>query len=341
MGYTETDADFVKDYGYKLVAGRLPEKKTEVALPLHLYNFFKRYGYGNDDNAVKINSYDELIGKEISLTSYYFNMPKLTVTGIIDTNFVYDKPAQVLFGSTQVYDSVVDFELDMDAVEMDMIHNTIFMCNGYNDYFIENIKSSRADEYVLRVLAPYNGSDAQKLKNIRVYTTTYNGQPAGTDELGVCYHLVNYCGKRIWDAEDTFSRIQDYAAYVVAATIVISVLFMFYYASGTVNDKRREIGILRALGASRLDIGKIFACEHGTFVVGTVAISSAIGAVLTVLLNNSFTKVYGIGTSFISFGIRQIAVIAAVALLAIVVGVAAPLIKLLIKKPVDVIADRK
>lgn len=342
-GYVEADESFAEDYGFNLVAGRFAKTTGEVVLPLFLFNFFKTYGYVDGGNLVKINTYDDLIGREIRFATHKATIP-LTLTGIIDTNFIFEKQAEVLFGGAPVYGkNGADFRSDMQAIDMDMIHNTMFVCNGFYNYFTtEYTNEYNSDATVLRVLAPYKGSDAQKLKNIRIYATQYNGQPVGGDEQdGTCYHLVNYCGDRICNAEDTFNRIKNYAAYAVAVLVTVSALFIFYYASGTISDKRREIGILRALGASRRDVVKIFACEHGTFAAGAIVISLIIGAILTTLLDNSFTQAYGLGTAFISFGIRQISVVVAVAAFAVVVGVAVPLIKLLIKKPVDVIADRK
>ena len=68
---------------------------------------------------------------------------------------------------------------------------------------------------------------------------------------------------------------------------------------------------------------------------------SVLAAVGAVILNSVFTKEYGIEAVLISFGIRQFAVLAAVAVIAVAVGVAIPIIKLLRNKPVDLIAGRK
>lgn len=337
-GFVETDATFSNDYGFSLLAGRLPENNAEVALPEFLFNFYKTYGYKNADGAVAVNSYDALIGKDITVGLI---SQKFTVTGIIDTHFIYKKQAEALFEGAPLKDEI-EFCADMENIATDLIHNTVFVCNGYADYFFENFGDKVYEESaVMRVIAPYKGSDKQKLKNIRIYNTQYNGKPVSEDMQGRCYHLVNYCTTGICDAEETFTVIKTYSVYPVAALVIISVLFFIYYASGTISEKSREIGILRALGASRGDILKITAFENGTFACASIAISSAISAIIIAIMNNTFTKAYGLGTTLIKFGIRQFAVVAAVAVLAVAVGVAFPLIKLLKKRPVDVIADRK
>ncbi len=336
--YIEAYGSFLTDYGYTLLSGRLPETVTEVALPEFLFNFFKTHGYKDGSKVLNINSYADLLGKTVSIANPVCHQ-SFTVTGIIDTNFVYEKQAKVLFEGAPVYGSAsgADFSNDMYNIRTDAIHASIFVCEGYNEYFLENFNDPYRE--IVRVIAPYNGSDKQKIENIRVYTTQYGGKPV-SEEGGNCYHLVNYAAVIINDADRTFSVIKKYAVYAVALTVVISVLFFSYYVSGTISEKRREIGILRAMGASRGDILKILACEHGIFTVVTLALSTVIAVVCAVLLNAAFFS-SAVEAVLIKFGIRQFAVMSAVALSAIIAGIAVPLIKLLKKRPVDVIADRK
>ena len=53
------------------------------------------------------------------------------------------------------------------------------------------------------------------------------------------------------------------------------------------------------------------------------------------------SKGFGVKVLLLSFSIRQFAVLAAVAILAIAVGVIIPVIKILRAKPVDIISGRK
>lgn len=60
-----------------------------------------------------------------------------------------------------------------------------------------------------------------------------------------------------------------------------------------------------------------------------------------VIANLYLTKGFGVKVLLLSFSIRQFAVLAAVAILAIAVGVIIPVIKILRAKPVDIISGRK
>ncbi len=337
-GYVEADEKFLKDYGFTLLAGRLPENTGEVAIPEFTFRFFKSYGYKNDKGKItEINSYSDLIGKQIMYNSYPVT---LTVTGIVDTYFRYDEKTDFLFSDVPFGAHGYDNGLSgMQNILLDGVQEMLFVCKGYKDYIYENFQVT--EEYaVKKVIAPYKGSRAQKLKNIRVYTTQYGGEPVD-EKYGYCYHLISYGAYLGRGPEETLSAINPYLPYVIAVLVVINVLFLTYYASGTIDEKRREIGILRALGASRGDIVKITASEHGIFTLGTVAISSAVGAIVASVLNKKLCTQFLADFVFLSLGIRQVALVLAVAVLSVVAGIAFPLIKLLKAKPVDVIADRK
>lgn len=343
-GYLETSGSFCRDYGFEILSGRLPENTGEVALPLYLFEFFKAYGYRiyTDDlqaSAVSVNDYGDLIGKSLKLNIR--KLPELTVTGIIDTRFNYLKQRDKLFNAVSASDGSYTFEdlsSDMYLVGQDCIHSTVFVCDGFDKYYSEIAGHSREDN-VLRVIAPFTGSAADKLKNIGIYKTQFNNLPVGGNR-NVCYTVTNCSSKLINDAGRLAKTINEYAVYGLLVLITIAALFVTYYASGTIDEKSREIGILRALGASRADVIKITVCEHGIFTAAAFAISSVLGLACTAALNASFSQVEGLAVKVLQFGIRQTALIAAVAVGAIVLGVAIPLIRLLKAKPADVMAGR-
>ena len=124
--------------------------------------------------------------------------------------------------------------------------------------------------------------------------------------------------------------------------VVVAVLFLLYHISGVIADKKREIGVLRALGASRWDILKLFCVENGIFACTVIVLSVVLSCVGVLILNASMLSFHGVSDAILlSFKIRQFAVLASVAIGAIVAGIAIPIIRLLRAKPVDIIAGRK
>ena len=83
----------------------------------------------------------------------------------------------------------------------------------------------------------------------------------------------------------TVTRIIDIVTYVlicfVAISLVVSSIMIGVITYVSVLERTKEIGILRAIGASKKDIRRVFNAE--TFIIGLVA--GALGIVLTLLLN--------------------------------------------------------
>ena len=80
------------------------------------------------------------------------------------------------------------------------------------------------------------------------------------------------------------SRIIDIISYVLIAfvsiSLVVSSIMIGIITYISVLERTKEIGILRAIGASKRDISKIFNAE--TFIIGLI--SGALGIGITVLL---------------------------------------------------------
>lgn len=122
--------------------------------------------------------------------------------------------------------------------------------------------------------------------------------------------------------------------------MLIVILFISFYFSGVIIDKEKEIGILRALGASKKDVTKIFLVECLIISLISIIISLIISIVLNNVLNNFITDKFYLTKDVYSFGIRQILMVVLIEVIVFMVGIIMPLMKLMKKKPVDIIAKR-
>ena len=67
-GFTTLDNKKLKEYNYKMIAGKLPEgKNNDIALSEYVFETFKKAGYVNGNKTIKINDYNDLVGKEIAI----------------------------------------------------------------------------------------------------------------------------------------------------------------------------------------------------------------------------------------------------------------------------------
>ena len=94
-GFAEINESVIKDMGFKLLAGTLPDgTKDEIAVSEYVFEIFKKAQYFDGVTLKKaadgtqtpvyqaINNYNDLIGKTVTL-----NNVKYTITAIIDTGF--------------------------------------------------------------------------------------------------------------------------------------------------------------------------------------------------------------------------------------------------------------
>lgn len=118
---------------------------------------------------------------------------------------------------------------------------------------------------------------------------------------------------------------------------VFSIVLMYYFISQTIIDKQRDMGVLKAMGASNFDIAKIFLLSTAIFVlisfVITLLIVTITALVSNMMINSSLFitfNMFGISykTYFAMFG---------VSLLICFMGVLAPLVMFSKKTPVQII----
>lgn len=94
-GYIDADKELLADNNATLVAGKLPEKKNEIAVSELVYKTFAKTGYATydaDGKAIenKINSYADLLGKTLELAQTEY-----TICGVVDTGFDFDRYAEL------------------------------------------------------------------------------------------------------------------------------------------------------------------------------------------------------------------------------------------------------
>ena len=163
--------------------------------------------------------------------------------------------------------------------------------------------------------------------------------------------MWNYYGNEEFNIDD--SRITVIGSYVETLTLmnevvdVLSAVFLYggiflcvfallllsNFISLSINNKTKEIGILRAVGARSIDVFKIFFSESFTITLICFVISIILCVTVCDILNNMLAS--GIGVSVFVFGILSFVVIALVCLVTTIVATYIPVRKAAKKKPVE------
>ena len=110
---------------------------------------------------------------------------------------------------------------------------------------------------------------------------------------------------------------------------------MFNFISVSISSKRKEIGILRAVGARGVDVFKIFFSEAG-IITGICTVLALIGAFVGCWLINGILKTeVGLDVTLFVFGIASVGMMIGIAVLVAFIATFLPVYFASRKKPVE------
>ena len=144
--------------------------------------------------------------------------------------------------------------------------------------------------------------------------------------------IIDYIGSLI----ETLSQV---FLYVGIGFAVFASLMMFNFISVSISYKKREIGILRAVGARSSDVFGIFLNESMIITLINCFLSIVTTAVVSIVLNGVF-RGYGLPITILTFGIRQIGLILGLGIVVAFISSFFPVMKIAKKRPIDAIQNR-
>ena len=248
---------------------------------------------------------------------------------------LYDDRNQAYLGDLQIYDIVGVYRSESEHYEQpcylsDAMANALWeqqktSISDYSEVMTSYVEDPDA-VYTLIYLPGNVPAD-----KIDAYWQLYNNEEFGADSSRIMMRggfvsslkTVDYFVKDL-------SQIFLYVGLVLA---VFAALLLSNFISVSISNKKREIGILRAVGARSLDVFKIFFSE--SFVIGLICVlvSGAACYWLCGMINQEFA--IDLGASVFVFGIPSVAVLVGIAAITIVVATFLPVYGAAKKKPVD------
>ena len=160
--------------------------------------------------------------------------------------------------------------------------------NAIKQAYIDSVTSTNSLETTLKALG-YSDVDSPSM--ISIY-------PLNFDSKEDVVKMINDYNKSVDEDKqitytdtvgilmNTVTRIIDIVTYVliafVAISLVVSSIMIGVITYVSVLERTKEIGILRAIGASKKDIRRVFNAE--TFIIGLVAGALGIGITLLLLI---------------------------------------------------------
>ncbi len=159
------------------------------------------------------------------------------------------------------------------------------------------------------------------------------------EDVGVRYMMQN----QVIDSLDSFNDFIEIGSkvflYVGIGFALFAALMLMNFISVSISYKRREIGILRAVGARSSDVFKIFFCEAAIIALINYVLS-IIAAISATELVNYLIRREGINISLLHFGIRQWLLMLAISIAVAAIASFLPVWNIARRKPVDAIKNK-
>ncbi len=311
--FTEMSTDSLMDIEYDVIAGKRPTKYNEVALLVDTYNTISASVLNSIGIYSEVDSYtfEDIIGQTYMLIdnndyymyneekdmyetySRYISIPELYSKGesITITAIMRENPncSYNLYQSGIIYTKDLTDYVKEKALESNIVKDQIKYGYGKNVLtgkpFEEkqSSTSSQSIEYQYENQLEEFGAVA-KVSSIKIYTDNFEDRKyiedtvKNSDIFGKVSNVYyrDYMAS-VAEEFDLFIKILTKALIIFALiSVFVSCIMIGIITYISVNEREKEIGILRCIGARKIDILKIFCLE--TFVIGVL--SGLLGVVL-------------------------------------------------------------
>lgn len=287
------------------------EKENKPFTPLTSYSYLTYNDNVKDDEIlISYTLYNYLTGSNITASEVNdIILPPLDITVYKDNN-IYE---EVLFKKS------FNVKLDKKTNKMTFSKNT------FDEYIA-------VTNYAYALMFETKDHLNEIIKTMDLIT--YLPMQAETQALHGVSRAVIVLGK-------TFELI-------LVMLITLLILFIIGFSFSSIMNNKYQIGVIKALGGSTTDIGKIFVLKVVVISILTCVISTILCAILLPFANSviskAFTFLYSastFGLSIVSFDIVNILIFIGILLLTFILGALIPLLFLKRIKPAEIIKARE
>ena len=218
----------------------------------------------------------ETLGQEGITVDMVMENPQLKAMAIqaIALAMVQDELNQAAFGDK----TVAEMEAMLSAAQVDKLYEEDEIPHDYSkSTYRKNLSllgdvNSDSPSAIYLFAATFEDKD-----EISALIDSYNGTVEESKKIS----YTDYVGLLMSSVTTIVNAISYVLIAFVAISLVVSSIMIGIITYISVLERTKEIGILRAIGASKKDVGRVFNAE--TLIVGFVA--GIIGIVITLLLN--------------------------------------------------------
>ncbi len=276
-----------------------------------------------------INFYSNFLKEEIAILDTMKKVP----------NFSLDSSLKIGTGDN-VSQSV---SLKVAGIDLDSFYfsSLIKISKNYAETLVDQLKSNNAYALGNNNMAFIAFKNARN-SFVKSYLTQRDAYQS-TDEHAKgdwCLSLYNSTISQVEAIATIVLVLTHVFVWIGVALAVFSILLFYNFISVSINNKKREIGILRAVGAKRSDVFKIFYSEafiiaFVNFILSTVAVF-----VISNSVNASAIKNDGFDFNLMNPNFLVVLALFGISLGASIISSLLPVWKIASKKPIDAIQNR-
>ena len=265
----------------------------------------------------------------------------------------YESGAKTVLGSTIKLDGkdckiIGIYETDYQTyVDSNDTLRVAFNQTSDEDFYKYNIQNVYGVVHVSQeFLAKNLSTNTQKTnyKNYRSYLAL-NTENISDVELGEIiknletkgYYFSSTSSEKINSLNDKQDILKNVFLGISLFCAVFTVILMYYFISQTIIDKQRDMGVLKAMGASNFDIAKIFLLSTAIFVLISFMLTILIVTTTAVVSNLMIKTSLFITFNLFSISYKTYFAMFGVSMLVCFMGALAPLVMFSKKSPVQII----
>ena len=199
----------------------------------------------------------------------------------------------------------------------------------YETYFSKDILDKYADEYIKVDSIIFKENDLKKVQNI-INEFNYTNE----------YTLYTM----YYNAIETYYRSMIYIKKFVIIGLLIFIIFSFVLignlVASSITSRKKDIGILKSLGAKKIDIIKIFILENIILAIVSSIISIIFLKLMFIFLNNSMMETNYVTINAFYINPKLVAFTYIYISILVIISSIIPLNKIAKMKPIDAILEK-
>ncbi len=204
-----------------------------------------------------------------------------------------------------------------------------------NKSVIEQLTLPPEYDYQSEIITDYVADPNERYTNVFVKTNYSIEQINLMTKKGTGYHLelTNDIYVNASQIARLIDNLKTIFLWLGVGLGTAAALMLLYFITSSISSKKREIGILRAIGARKIDVFKIFFSESLFISLLCFVLASVASFVVEMILNNSFVE--DIGIKVLSFGLINIGLILGISLVITLIATIIPVWHSSRKPPVE------